>query len=81
MVWSKYKDLLFLKEVATEGVLTYKQRSKERGTQWQKVADNISVAVGHAITSRAARDHYNIVSKKYRAKMAKEELQAKVVKN
>ena len=73
MVWSKAKDLQLLKQIAAEGVLTHKQRSKERGTKWQKLADNISVSVGHDITSRAARDRYNMVAKKYRARMAREE--------
>ena len=73
MVWSKAKDLQLLKQIAAEGVLTHKQRSKERGTKWQKLADNISVSVGHDITSRAARDRYNMLAKKYRARMAREE--------
>ena len=73
MVWSNAKDLHLLKQIAAEGVLTHKQISKERGTKWQKVADNISVSVGHDLTSRAARDRYNMVAKKYRARMAREE--------
>ena len=66
MVWSNAKDLQLLKQIAAEGVLIHKQRSKERGTKWQKV-------VGHDLTSRAARDRYNMVAKKYRARMAREE--------
>ena len=73
MVWSNAKDLQLLKQIATEGVLTHKQRSKQRGTKRQKVADNISVSVGHDLTSGAARDRYNMVAKKYRARMAREE--------
>ena len=44
MVWSNAKDLQLLKQIAAQGVLTHKQRSKERGTKWQQVADNISVS-------------------------------------
>ena len=73
MVWSNAKDLHLLKQIAAEGVLTHKQGSKERGTKWQKVADNISVSVGHDLTSRAVRGPYNMVAKKYRARMAREE--------
>ena len=73
MVWSNAKDLHLLKQIAAEGVLTHKQGSKERGTKGQKVADNISVSVGHDLTSRAVRDRYNMVAKKYRARMAREE--------
>jgi hypothetical protein len=72
MVWSKQKDLALLKEVAAEGVLIRKQRSREQGMQWQKVADNMSV-MGQDITTRAVRDHYKMISKKYRARMAREE--------
>ena len=73
MVWSNVKDLQLLKQIAAEGVPTLKQRSKERGTKWKKVADNISVSVGHDLTSRAARDRYNMVAKKYRARITREE--------
>ena len=38
-----------------------------------KVADNISASLGHDITSRAAKDHYNMLAKMYRARMAREE--------
>ena len=72
MVWSKAKDLALLKEIAAEGVLVHKQRSRERGMQWQKVADNMSV-MGQDVTSRAVRDHYKMISKKHRARMAREE--------
>ena len=40
--------------------------------QWQRVADNIS-ALGQGVTSRAVRDHYNVMAKKYKARMAQEE--------
>ena len=36
MVWFKVKDLQLLEEIATESVLTHKQRSKERGAKWQR---------------------------------------------
>ena len=43
MVWSKAKDLILLKEIAAEGVMLHRQRSRERGMQWQRLADNIQV--------------------------------------
>jgi hypothetical protein len=73
MVWSKQKDLALLKEVTAEGVFIHKQRSREQGMQGQKVADNMSVMGQDIITSRAVRDHYKMISKKYRARMAREE--------
>ena len=72
MVWSKAKDLILLKEIAAEGVMSNKPWSRERGMQWQRVANNISV-LGQGVTLQAVRDHYNVMAKRYRAKMAQEE--------
>ena len=72
MVWSKAKDLILLKEIAAEAVMLHRQRSRERGMQWQIVADNIST-LGQEVTSRSVRDRYSIMAKKYRARMAREE--------
>ena len=72
MVWTKDKESFLLKEVAAEGVLTHKPRSKERGTLWQTIAIKLN-AMGDEVTSRSVRDHYNNMSKKYRARMAREE--------
>ncbi|XP_028403404.1 UPF0746 protein DDB_G0281095-like [Dendronephthya gigantea] len=72
MVWSKDKDLILLKEVAALGVLTHKQRSRERGLGWQSVADNVST-LGQAVTLRGVRERYSLAAKKYCAQMAKEE--------
>lgn len=43
MVWSGDKDLMMLKEMATEGVLRQKQKSRERGAAWHNVADNMKI--------------------------------------
>ena len=64
MVWVKDKESLLLKEVAAEGVLTHKSRSKERGTLWQTTAIKLN-ALGE-VTSRSVRDHYINMSKKHR---------------
>ena len=72
MVWSNDKDLVLLKVMAAEGVLVHKQGSGEHGTHWQNVADNIS-GMGHEVTSRGVRDHFNLMAKKYQARMAREE--------
>ena len=41
MVWSEQRDLMLLKEIAAEGVLTKKGKNQERGGQggkrWQRV--------------------------------------------
>ena len=56
MVWSDEKDLDLLKEVAVEGVLKQRQKSRDRGVGWQKVADNL-ISRGFEITARSGRDH------------------------
>ena len=71
MVWSDEKDLDLLKEVAVEGVLKQRQKSRDKGAGWQKLADNLNF-LGFEITARSARDHFGMVSNKYKAKMAKE---------
>ena len=71
MVQSDEKDLNLLKEVVVEGVLKHKQKSRERGEGWQKVADTLN-SQGFEITSRFARDHSGMLLKKYKARMAKE---------
>jgi hypothetical protein len=72
MVWSKDKDLILLKEIAAVGVLSHKQRSRERGLGWQSVADNVST-LGQTVTVRGVRERYNLAAKKYRTQMAREE--------
>ena len=60
--WTKGKESFLLKEVAAEGVLTHKPRSKKRGTLWQTIAIKLN-AMGDEVTSRSVRDHYNNMSK------------------
>ena len=72
MVWTKEKESFLLKEVAAEGVLTHKLGSKERGTLWQTIAIKMN-ALGDEVTSRSVRDHYNNMSKTYRARMVRKE--------
>ena len=42
MVWTKEMDLDLLKEIAAEGVMPQKPKSREKGSAWQKVVDNIN---------------------------------------
>lgn len=72
MVWTKDRESFLLKEVAAEGVLTHKLWSKERGSLWQTIAIKLN-ALGDEVTSRSVRDHYNNMSKKHPARMARVE--------
>ena len=73
MVWTKEKDLVLLQEVAAEGVMHQKPKSRGRGSAWQKVVDNINSLPGYEISSRSVRDLYNNLAKKHKIKMGQEE--------
>lgn len=46
MTWSESKDLLMLSAVAANGVLNYKQGSRERGSAWQRAASTLNEQEG-----------------------------------
>ena len=63
-----------LKEVAAEGLLTQKQKSRERGAGWIAVAPRMAnVFTNIDVTSKAIRDRYNIPVGKHKFKLAQEE--------
>ena len=64
MVWSDEKDFVMLKEVAGEGVFNSKPGRRERGGSWQFAK--------FTVNARAVRDRFNNISKKLKAKLAKE---------
>ena len=57
MVWSEL-SVTFLREVAAEGLLTEKEKSRGRGAGWQTVANNLNPVFDTELTSRSVRDHY-----------------------
>ena len=74
IVWTSDKDLTMLKEIAAEGLLTQKQKSRERGAGWIAVATRMANFFGHIeVTSRAIRDRFTILVRKHKFKLAKEE--------
>ena len=42
LVWNQKKDLCLLKEIAVEGALQHKAKSRERGTSWLNVANKLA---------------------------------------
>ena len=64
MVWTKEKDLVLLQEVAVEGVMHQKPKSRDRGSAWQKVVDSINSLPGYEVSSRSVRYRYNNLAKK-----------------
>ena len=52
MQWNEAKDVLMMREVASEGVLQHKSGSKERGQGWQKVADVLNTLDGLTVNNQ-----------------------------
>ena len=73
MVWTEAKDLIMLREMAAEGVMHQKPRSKDKGAIWQKVVDNLNPLPEFEVSSRSVWDRFNILAKKHKVKMAKQE--------
>ena len=74
MVRTKEKDLVLQQEVAVEGVMHQKPKSRDRGSAWQKVVDSINSLPGYEVSSRSVRYRYNnLAKKKYKIKMGQEE--------
>lgn len=71
MVWCA-EGVTFLREVAAEGVLTKKEKSRDRGSGWKTVTNNLSPVFNTELTPRSVRDHYSNLSKKHKAKLARE---------
>ncbi|CAB4018761.1 Hypothetical predicted protein, partial [Paramuricea clavata] len=68
------KDHLLLKEIAAEGVLQHKSKSRERGACWLVVANNLGNNFPNVeVTSRAVRDRYRMLERRHKSKMAEEE--------
>lgn len=71
-IWNDKKDILLLKEIAAEGVLQHK--SKSRGAGWLVVANNLGSNFPNVeVTSRAVRDRYRMLERTHKSKMAEEE--------
>ena len=63
-----------LKEIAAESVLRHKAKSRERGAGWQVVADKITPNFTNIdVTSRAVREPFKYLERKYRLKISAEE--------
>lgn len=73
-MWNQRKDLLLLKEIAGEGVLKHKVKSREKSTSWLNVANKLAPNFPHIeVTSRAVRDRYKTLEKEHKFKNAEEQ--------
>ena len=75
MTWTDEKDFIMLTAMAGEGVFDAKVGSRQRGTTWKIVAANLNChsAQGFNVNQRSVRDQFNILAKRVKAKLSKEE--------
>ncbi len=72
IVWPEQRDVTFLREVAAEGLLIKKRNlGREVRDAWQTVAKNLKPVFDTELTSRSVRDHYNNLSSKLKASLAR----------
>lgn len=64
MTWTEEKDLMMLREMAAEGVMHHKPKSRDRGSSWQKVADNLNPLPQFEISTRIGEGQVQHPSKK-----------------
>lgn len=75
MTWTDEKDFIMLTAMAGEGVFDAKVGSRERGGTWKSVAASLNChsAQGFNVNQRSVRDRFNILAKRVKAKLSKEE--------
>ena len=75
MTWTDEKDFIMLTAMAGEGVFDAKVGSRERGSTWKSVATSLNChsAQGVNVNQRSMRDRFNILAKRVKAKLSKEE--------
>ena len=62
-----------LQEMAPEGVLHHKCKSRNRGVSWQKVVEKLNALPSFDVNMKSVRDRFNLLAKKYKVKMGKQE--------
>ena len=64
MVWNDEKDKIMLREMAAEGLMDKKPKSRDEGASWQKVVNNLNVLPQFEVSQKSLRDHYKLPAKK-----------------
>ena len=72
MQWSDDKDLEMMKEMAANGIFSYKSGSRERGQLLQTIVTHLDSLYGFLVTKRSVRDRFTTLMRKYKARMNKE---------
>ena len=66
-------DKIMLQEMAAEGVLHHKLKSRSRGISLQMVVDEVNALPNVDANVKSIRDRFRLLAKKHKAKMGKEE--------
>ncbi|KAL9976892.1 hypothetical protein ACROYT_G014233 [Oculina patagonica] len=73
MEWTEQKELKLAQEILLCEPFKFRAGSKERGSVWTQIANNLNTHPGFTVSQRAVRDHYTILEKK--AKKRKREIE------
>jgi hypothetical protein len=74
MSWTEEKDELLMKQMTGFGIFEHRAGSRERGNVWQNIAEklNSDERFGAALTTRGARDRFNLLKRRHKAKTSSE---------
>ena len=73
MEWTEQKDVMLAREILLGEPFKYRAGSKERGSAWSQIANNLNTHPGFTVSQRAVRDRFGILEKK--AKKWKREIE------
>ena len=66
MEWTEQKDVILAREILLCEPFKYRAGSKERGSAWSQIANNLNTHPGFTVSQRAVRDRYCLLEKKAR---------------
>ena len=75
MVWNNDKDVLLCREILVVEPYKFKEKTRERGTAWTLLSDNLNQVSGFTVNMRAVRECFKLLEAKYKKKN-NEELKA-----
>ena len=73
MVCSQDMGKIMLQEMAAEGVLYHKLKSRSREISWQRVVDKVNVLPNFDANVKSIRDRFRLLAKKHKDKIGKGE--------
>ena len=73
MVWKEDMDYTMLQEMAAEGVIHHKCKSRNRGVSLQKVVEKLNALPNFDVNTKSFRERFNLLAKKYKVKMGKQD--------